>query len=174
MNKSAGYSLVEVMLVIAILMLMMIAGFVLFSKIRDESRANTEAKNLTTIIVGVRNLYGAKHVYTTVDTGTLNRAHIFPRTMNGGNFSIEQVIMHSDGGAVEVLPWGTPPKQFAVVYRAASQSLCNKLALHYSKNVEEVMVGSVMVKEAHERSSDVPETMQACQDAPIDITFIQR
>lgn len=172
---SRGFSLVEILLVLGIIAILSIGAFIIFAQVKDSSDANTESQNLTTIIAGVRNLYGIRADYTGITTDIVNAASIFPPNMNGGVRTAGHLILHAGGGEVEVIPWGADSKMFAVVYNNVSKRLCIKIAQNYGRNVEIVMVGSVEVKSLGSIGSDPALSTVECNRSESSmVVFIQK
>lgn len=173
--SQSGFSLVEILLVLAIIAVLGIAAFIIFSQVRDANRAHTESQNLTTIIVGVRNLYANRADYNGLTTGIANQAHIFPSSMNDKQYGATDPVSHLGNGLVDVEPWGANEKRFAVIYRDVPIEICIKIAQNYGKNVDEVQVNGVTVKAFGELGSDPGETLLECNRNELsEITFIQK
>lgn len=173
--KQQGFSLIEILLVIGLISLLAVGVFIIFSQVKDASDSNTESQNLTTIIAGVRNLYGGRADYTGINTNIVNGANIFPRPMNGGDYAPGTLIQHVAGGAVDVEPWGPGNERFAVIYRSLPTRICVKIAQNYGKNVERVMVNGVVVKDFGDIGTDPSRSMAACsEEALVSVSFIQK
>lgn len=170
-----GFSLVEILLVLAIIALLSIAAFIIFRQVREASDADTETRALTTIIASVRNLYARTANYDGLTTAMLNRAHIFPRSMNEGIYTPVQPIHHIGGGLMEVVPWDADNRRFAVIYHDMPTSLCVKMAQNYGQNVDDVLVGGVYVKSLGDVQSNPGLVMAECnRSSLVDVTFIQK
>ena len=173
--EQRGFSLVEILLVLGLIALLAIAAFVIYPQVKDASNANREAQNLTTIISGIRNLYGNTSTYTGLTTGLVNQAGIFPKTMNSGVLAVTQPIEHTGRGLVEVSAWDVDQRRFSIVYRDVPSQLCVKLAQNYGKDVDEVLVANEVVKSAGSLGSNPVLTMEQCNSSDrVDINFIQK
>jgi prepilin-type N-terminal cleavage/methylation domain-containing protein len=173
--KQAGFSLVEILLVLGIIALLAISAFVIYPQVRDASNANREAQNLTTIISGIRNLFGNTSTYQGLTTSLVNQAGIFPKTMNSGILTTTQPIEHTGRGLVEISSWDADMRRFSIMYRDVPSQLCVKLAQNYGKDVDEVIVDGVTVKMAGSLGSNPVLTMTQCNSLDkVDINFIQK
>lgn len=173
--RQEGFSLIEILLVLAIIALLSIAAFVIFVQVREANDANTETQNITTIIVGVRNLFGARADYAGLTTDLANQAFVFPKSMNNNVHTPGQPIVHLGRGLVDVEPAGVNNRSFAVIYRDTPVWLCIKIAQNYGKNVDEVHVDGVVVKAFGDIGSNPGLTIAECnRDELSDVSFIQR
>lgn len=174
-GRQEGFSLIEILLVLAIIALLSIAAFVIFVQVREANDANTETQNITTIIVGVRNLFGGRADYVGLTTDLANQAYIFPKSMNQNVHAPGQPIVHLGNGLVDVEPAGLDSRSFAVIYRDTPKWLCIKIAQNYGKNVDQVQVDGVVVKSFGDIGSNPGLTIAECnRDDLSDVSFIQR
>lgn len=179
-----GFSLIEMLLVLGVLAVLLVAAFVIYPRVRDASRASTEATNILTIQTNIRNLYNTKGEYSglgagkangTVDPGIANQARIFPPTMNGGNYSKTTPITSSWGGEVWVVtrpdattPSGFLPKgrSFGIFYGAIPSSVCVQLLPALSGQFKSVWVGNAVELIQSNGEMDLNSIGQACSNNP--------
>lgn len=155
-----GFSLIEMLLVLGVLAVLLIAAFVIYPKVRDQSQARNEATNILAIQTNVRNLYANKGGnYTGLgdglgasDNGISNQARVFPPTMNGGDYSKEAKITSSWGANVVVwkrpqvtTPLGTIPanRSFGILYANIPPGVCVNLLPALSGSFHSVTVGNL-------------------------------
>lgn len=100
-----GFSLIEILLVIGIIMLLAISGFVLYDRTMTSRRINQEIMHLASIEAGVKSVFpliGSN--YSTLPaqlTELFNKARIIPSSMNGNDYT-RTTITHPWGGTVSM------------------------------------------------------------------------
>lgn len=100
-----GFSLIEILLVIGLIMLLAIAGFVMFERSSTSRKVNQEITNLAAIEAGIKTVFPLLNGnYSTLPNSGLtllfNQARIIPSNMNGGDYTTGDNITHSWGGPV--------------------------------------------------------------------------
>lgn len=156
-NNKKGFSLVELLLVLGVLAVLLVAAFVVYPRVRDANRANSEVSNLTAIKASINNLYASKGGnYTGLKTGVANQARVFPSSMNSGSYTDTAKINSSWGGEVTVtapttgalttdgadIPAG---RYFTVSYKDVPEGVCLGLVSGAAGNFSQIKVGSTDV-----------------------------
>lgn len=172
-RRNAGFSLVEILLVLGVIAILAVAAFIIFPQVQASSRANQEAQNIKTIIAGVRNLYAIRTDYVGLETPVVNAAHIFPRSMNGGDFSSSATIRHLAGGDVKVEPRDADSRRFAVIYHDVPTEICVRLAQNFSREVDFILVEDLVIKGFGDSVAKPEVFVPACHaEELVDMTFI--
>lgn len=157
-KHSAAFSLIEMLLVLGVLAVLLIAAFVVYPKVRDNSRAQTEAVNVRIIQTNLRNLfiakgfgYGGLGGQPNNQTPSIaNKARAFPVSMNGGDYSTGASVTSAWGG--DVFVWSRPAivtplgsllagQAFGLVYRNVPPGICIPWVSSLSSDFHSILVG---------------------------------
>lgn len=184
-NKSKGFSLIELLLVLGVLAILMVAAFVVYPQVRDRNQANSEVSNLMAAKANLNNLYASTNGdYTGLTTGVANQARVFPSNMNAGKFTASATVSSSWSGGVTVLPSaaGTFPNgtaytanhAFAITYAGVPAGVCLSLVSGAAANFQDVQVGGATVFKAAAAGGTFDPALAAakCAAAPADVAFI--
>lgn len=172
-SNQAGFSLVEILLVLGIIAILAIAAFIIFPQVQTSNRANAEQSNLITIAAGVKNLYGATRNYESLTTAVANKARIVPASMNGGDFDAT-TISSSWSQAVAIAPAsasGASP-MFAITYTAMPAEVCAKLVPGMIQNFKEIYVPASATEPL---TNDPSAVITACDSGTadtVDVKFV--
>lgn len=148
-----GFSLVEIMLVIAIIIALAITAFVLYGRMDASVKAGRERDNIMAIQAGVKSIFNTRE-YSGIRNSNLNQARIFPATMNAGDYSPTAPIKSAWNQDVEV--WGAylvdgsadtvfPADHFHIFYRSMPNDVCERLVPAVFKYFAKVYVGGAEI-----------------------------
>ena len=84
-RKNKGFSLLEILLVLAIAAALVIGAFIVYPKVQAGARADAESKNISTIVAGIKSLYTSSSTYTGLTNAVAANAKIFPDNMLNGS-----------------------------------------------------------------------------------------
>ncbi len=136
----AGMSLMEILLVIAIVAFLIIGGLTLFVQAQNQGQAQRAQQQLGNLASSIRSLYAGQSTYTGIDIPTLYRLAAVPEDMqDGGN---NQAVFNSFGGAVAISDGngcGGGAGDFCITFPGLTQESCQQLA---SARVGFVAVGT--------------------------------
>lgn len=110
-SKSKGFTLLELLLVVAIVAIALAVLFFLFNKVQSKSTAQTEAQNLVTMAADVKGLFSPQGNFTGINDQVLVQNNVPPTGMVAGTN-----IVNGWGGAVTVTPTGTGDSQALFQY----------------------------------------------------------
>lgn len=110
-RKSKGFTLLELLLVVAIVAIALAVLFFLFNKVQSKSTAQTEAQNLVTMAADVKGLFSPQGNFTGINDAVLVQNNVPPTGMVSGNN-----IVNGWGGAVTVAPAGIRNSQATFRY----------------------------------------------------------
>lgn len=102
MNNEKGFSLLEIILVLGIITALIVSAFIVYPKIQSSQRANTEIKNIATIMAGINGLYAGMTRYVGLNNQTLINANIIPDNMLSSEEGVNNKITSSWGGDVNI------------------------------------------------------------------------
>ena len=165
-NKNCGFTLFEILLVIGFIALAGTGIYTIYSKVQNSSKAASEAKNISLLKAGVKNIYGGTVNYITLTNQVLNDARGTPESMGvvpyvAGATAITNVF----GGSVVLEPitlGGTPNNGFRITYPEVPVEVCNKLILATEKDFDQLTIEGVLVKSYGTRIMDIPAMTGAC------------
>lgn len=131
-----GFSLIEILLTIAVIATIAIAAFIIFPKTTISSQAEVEAKNAITVMANMQSQFGSKTAG--ISTGVANQARISPSNMNGGNYSTTAELKSAWGGRVRVTTSGAAA--FDLIYQDVTPEVCLKFLPAVTPNFQWVQI----------------------------------
>ena len=148
-QKRKGFSLLEILLVLAIAAALVVGAFIVYPKVQSGERAQREAQKIATIAAGVKSLYAAVAYYTDVSTASVVHAHVFPDDMLPDATSTQPV--NAWKGAVTIAPSNEGPSgvtgsSFTITYPNVPAIDCTRVVSQIAVNYYIVRVGSTVVK----------------------------
>lgn len=164
--KAAGFSLIELLLVIGFIAGALVLAFVTYPKVQATNRANLESQHLTVLASGIKNLYSTSRNFGTLSNTTLANAKILPDDMS----YTAGVISNVWGGTVTVAPEaGSSNLRYRITYTAVPKAECVKLATGVSTNFVRTTINNATVvldrMAAGEVNIDPAAITAACADA---------
>ncbi len=140
-NKTYGFSLIEIILTIAISMTFILIAFVLFQKVNESSKVETEVKNIATLRTNLKSLYYGKNLVAEQElNNVLINADLVPESMLNGD---KETIINGWGEDVRVgtyyIKTGVP--LLSLQYNNVPSSACIKLVSQTASSNEQVVVG---------------------------------
>lgn len=168
-NKTKGFTLVEILLVVGFIALAGIGIYTVYTKVQMSNAALSEGKNLDSIRAGVKNLFGGSQNYTGLTNIVLNDARITPDSMRPIPYTQgSNSITNSFGGAVSVVPQalgtgGATNNGFRVTYANVPGAVCAKLVTGAGTGWDAIGVGAANnVKAFGTGRIDVATLANAC------------
>lgn len=126
-----GFSLIELLLVMAIIAALVVASFIVYPKVQAGRAAEQEAKIITSAVAGVKALYPSRD-YRSITSEVAANAAVFPSEM----VMPDGTIQNRWGGMVEVTPSArtgaiannsSARRYFRIVYTNVPSAVCQKL-----------------------------------------------
>lgn len=172
--RSHGFSLIELLLVLGVLAILLVAAFVVYPQVRDRNHANKELVNLSSIKVGVENLYASgPGGFEGLNTAIANQAGVFPQSMNNGDRSADAQVSTAWGTGV-LLGHATrggsnlPPAEgraFSIRYDSIPSKGCITLATAAATIFDDVWVGSISSVLGEDGQLDLERVATGCSSA---------
>lgn len=161
--KNKGFSLLEILLVLAIAAALVIGAFMVYPKVKAAQQADIEAKNISTIVAGVKTLYGSVSNYKGLDNTVAINAKIVPENMLDGT---PDGIYSSFKGAVTISANGNThsgedDSGFFIRYVRLMPEVCSKLVSNVQSTFYEINVNGTYAKEYGE-GYDAAKATQLC------------
>lgn len=144
-RKAKGFSLIELLLVLAVAVLLIVVGFVLYQQNAEGARSDQAQKQLLGLRSGIARLYTTPN-YTGISAASIITAGQAPSNMVNGN-----ALQGPWGGAVTVAAanWnGGTANAFTITFNNVPRSECNTMAAAVQNNFVGITVGSTAVKNA--------------------------
>ena len=139
-SATAGYSLIELLLVIAFIAGALVLAFVTYPKVQATNRANVESQHLSVISTGVKNLYATAKSFTGLTNQVLLNAKLIPDDMRVAGAVISNVWE----GTVTVAP-ATPVSKYTITYTTVPPAECAKLATGVAVNFMKLDIGGTNI-----------------------------
>lgn len=142
-KREAGFSLIEMLLVLGVLAVLLIAAFVVYPRVRLAQQVHVEKENLSILQAGIQSKLAAQNGnYTSlgaIESGIgntfANRAKITPESMNNGNFAGSSIV-NSWGGTVIIHATGggsfdgyQSGRAFGIQYNGVPKEACAQFVL---------------------------------------------
>ena len=149
-RKNKGFSLLEILLVLAIAAALVIGAFIVYPKVQAGARADAESKNISTIVAGIKSLYTSSSTYTGLTNAVAANAKIFPDNMLNGSSTTPINAWKGDVtvAAAATGPSSTAGSSFTITYTAVPAAECAKIVSGLAGTFYTVSVGSTAVKTA--------------------------
>lgn len=151
-NKK-GFSLLEILLTLGIIAALIISAFIIYPKIQSSQRAEMEAKNIATIISGVRSLYAGKQNFAGLNNTVAINADIIPVSMVpvGSTSTITNqfkgnVRLYVSNFGIE----GVANSSFTLIYSNIPAEECIKILTSVTGDMGGVSINANRVKEIDE------------------------
>lgn len=161
-NKQAkGFSLLELMLVLAAIVVLGAIVFQQYNKFRVGQQATSEAQNLAAAATGVKGLY-TRGDYTSLNAEVAAKAKFFPDSMVsgstiqnqwGGNVLLGRMTTtEAVGNGVAITPGtgaptpGSANRFFGISYAAVPSDVCIRLAGAANATFDKIIIDGVQVK----------------------------
>jgi type II secretory pathway pseudopilin PulG len=128
-TKAAGFSLIELLLVIGFIAGALVLAFVTYPKVQATNRANVEAQHITIFSGGIKNLYATAQNFATLTNTVLLQAKIVPDDLQVA----DPLITNIWGGAITVAP-AAGNLSYTITYAGVPRSECVKLGTSVSVN----------------------------------------
>lgn len=135
--NSAGFSLIELLLVIGFIAGALVLAFVTYPKVQATNRANVESQHITILSGGIKNLYSTAQNFQTLSNNVLLNAKIVPDDLQVSAGTINNIW----GGAITVLP-ATNPLTYEITYTSVPSSECSKLATSVAANFLKLVINT--------------------------------
>lgn len=183
--KNKGFSLIEVMITIAIIALIAIAAFLIYPRVEAGKKARNEASNIAIIQTNIRQIQpdrigdysalGGGKAGGVLDPGNANLARVYPSSMNNSNYTKNAPITSSWGGEVWVAtrPANTTPmgpiqrnRSFGIFYEAVPTPVCNLLIPLLAGKFQSIWVGNTTELVLPNGQINTPLLSRACQNNP--------
>lgn len=116
-----GFSLLEILLVLAIAATLVIGAFIIYPKARDNANANTLFNEIGMIRAAVQELYGSRPGYLGLNNQVLRDSNLLPKSMYSPN---GQFMSHAGNNISLSVPWNT---SYSIQISNVSNATCIKL-----------------------------------------------
>ena len=146
-RNQAGFSLIELLLVLAIVAALAVAAFIVYPRVQAGRNATYESQVLASAQAGVKALFTTNN-YDKINLASAYNAELFPKNMNISATSIQ----NQWAGAVTVEPSaadgglatgaGTIDRYFKISYANVPADVCIRLAGAAVQNFGTVLVGA--------------------------------
>lgn len=145
LKRQQGFSMVELMLVFAIILGLAAMVFYVYPKVQESRIASEEQTNLTALQAGVKSVYQGRANYATLTPTILLNAQVVPNNMVNGADIVNR-FREVVAVAPATLGGGTADNGFSFTYTGVSQAACTKLAVSLGSTFDVVNIGGVDAK----------------------------
>jgi len=158
-QEEGGFTLVELVVVLAIIVVAIGAFLARQSATSQSSRVMTEAGNLQTVVGKINSTFAGRTSYAGATTAFLLAQGAFPTSMVSGTN-----VVNGWNGNVTVAP-GAGSTSVDITYADVPSSACIEFVANTSKSYRTVTVGSTVVKTTAQAEADLSATQAACTAA---------
>lgn len=148
--KNKGFSLLEILLVLAVAATFVIGAFLLLPKVFSGQKAQSEANHIGVIASGIKGLYTGVPYYTGITTANIVNAKIFPDDMIPDSTSTTP--LNSWKGLVTIAasnesPSGATGSSFTITYPSVPAEDCVRVVAYIGTNYYIIRVNGTTVKD---------------------------
>jgi prepilin-type N-terminal cleavage/methylation domain-containing protein len=158
-KKQGGFTLVELVVVLAIIVAAIGAIIARQMSASQSSRVQSEAGNLQAIVGKINSTFAGRTSYAGATTAFLLAQGAFPTSMVSGTN-----VVNGWNGNVTVAP-GTGNTTVNITYAGVPDSACIEFVANTSKAYNTVTVGTTVVKTTAQAEADLAATQTACTAA---------
>lgn len=145
-SATSGYSLIELLLVIAFIAGALVLAFVTYPKVQATNRANVESQHLSVISTGIKNLYATAKTFggaNPISNQVLLNAKLIPDDMRV-NSTAAAGISNVWEGTVDIAPAAVQSK-YTITYTLVPPAECAKMATGVAVNFMKLDVGATTI-----------------------------
>ncbi len=172
--RQRGMSLMEILLVIAIVAFLIVGGLTLFIQAQNQGQSQRAQQQLTNLAASIRSVYSGSPSYDGLTTQILYQTNAVPEDMM---MEDENTILNAFGGPVTLSEGtqcgGTTDGEFCITFENLPQTACQQLATARIGfvGVAGAQGGGAQAVNADNAPLTVPQAAQICTDDNMDLTF---
>lgn len=180
-RNQGGFSLVELLLVLAIIAALAVAAFIVYPRVQAGRNATYESQILSSAQAGVKALFTTNN-YANISTAAAYNAEIFPKNMNVATDTIEnqwsgEVLVEPSGpNGADPAGGTTVVRYFRIVYPSVPTDVCIRLAGAAVQNFGTVLVEGTAVQDSYSATPvplDEAAIASECKvDGGAELTFV--
>lgn len=135
-KNSQGFSLIEMLIVLAVIASLAVAAFIVYPKVQASNVAKEEAEMISTAVASLKEMFPNGN-YTNLSDEVAINAKVFPENMILGNR-----IQNRFGGRIMIGPTDRSPKLLRISYRSTPSEICVRLLPLLAQRFRGVSVSS--------------------------------
>ena len=179
-KASQGFSLIELLLVLAIIAALAVAAFVIYPRVQAGRAATYEAQVLSSVQASIKGLFQNGN-YFALDNAVAINAKLIPESMVDGTDIINQfagvVTLAPAADSLGAAPAGTATRApfYSITYADVPPEVCMKVGSSASSNFAGLTIGTTVVKSSGTGAIEFAEgtLVTACgTDDPVTMIFI--
>lgn len=149
-QRQKGFSLIELMLVLAVMAALAVAAFFIYSKVQVARTANQTAQTLAQAQATLKGVFVSEK-YDELTTAVAVAGKFFPPQMTSSPTTLKNqwdgavTINGSDARGAPITPGGAVARHFAIRYEAVPDDVCKRLVPSAALNFGRVVIGSTTV-----------------------------
>lgn len=152
-QSQSGFSLIELLLVLAIIASMTVAAFIIYPRVKVGRDVNNEIQLAVAAKAGIRGLFTNGN-YDRLSTQVAIDANLFPEGMIDRENGIirtawSNVTIHPTSTGQESASDGTPDRLFVMYYRNVRADACIRFVGAAAGHFEIIRVGGVVVQDLY-------------------------
>lgn len=147
-NKSKGFTLVEILLVIGFISLASVTIYTIYNAAAATVKANDESNKVAELAKKITGAYAATNAYTGVSAPVLIANNLAPASLWDG---VTANMLNGFGGTVTVAPstqgtGATANNSFAITYPLVTSEVCQKFVTTSAARFQRIDVNGVAVQ----------------------------
>jgi prepilin-type N-terminal cleavage/methylation domain-containing protein len=160
-SRARGFSLIELLLVLAIVAALAVAAFILYPKVNAQRQASASVSDLNAMKAAVSSMYlSSTGRYPGLTTAIANQGRVIPSSLNGGDFTATAPIRTPWGGALSINvlaadrvtifgPDLVAGRAYAVAYTLVPDDVCGNFIAGAASNFQDITVGTTTIFDAN-------------------------
>lgn len=163
-RPSLGFSLIELLLVLGVLAILLVAAFVVYPQVRDDSLAERTTKTTMSVAAGVESLFHNSS-YSGLNNAMAIDANLVPDHMVVEQGSPD--LASEWGGSVSVSAAGANSRGWRIVYEDVPEQICNRLIGGLGGHFSIIAINDEVVKDHTIDMVDPGQVALACEETNV-------
>ena len=146
-RRVEGFTLIEILLVLAVVAALVLMAFVIFPRMRASQMANEEMQVISSAQAVIKSNYNTGD-FSGLSVGVANLSGFFPKEMQGPTVATLNSrfgpILVSGSTDLAIADAAPPAPYYRIVYYTVPRDVCSRMVANAVNNFDAVFVGSTL------------------------------
>lgn len=174
LRKKKGFSLLELLLVMAIIAALIVAAFIIYPKISSSAKVTNDIKVLSLLDAGIKGMYRGQAAYSGLTAKALIDANIAPNDL------VDDGEIYDNFGALVLIDTYNNDSEYSIGFENVSTDACAKFVSEAGSSFYKLVVDTTTVKDTDNNIElDMSTLTSACRyntgsDVPVTVYFYNK